>query len=75
MWAKEKTIYSLYIPSQCNDFSYFLQEQVHKDSKLGIMTNVNKSRLVKVIFTNIHKMSDACANSFGIVFTLLVSSF
>ena len=29
------------------------------------MTNVGKSRLVKVIFTNIHKISDACANSFG----------
>ena len=38
---------------------------MHKDSKLGIMTNVGKSRLVKVIFTNIHKISDACANSFG----------
>ena len=25
------------------------------------MTNVGKSRLVKVIFTNIHKISDACA--------------
>ena len=29
------------------------------------MTNVVKSRLVKVIFTNGHKISDACANSFG----------
>ena len=29
------------------------------------MTNVGKSRLVKVIFTNIHKISDACANSFS----------
>ena len=29
------------------------------------MTNVGKNRLVKVIFTNIHKISDACANSFG----------
>ena len=38
---------------------------MHKDSKLGIMTNVGKSRLVKVIFTNIHKISDACADSFG----------
>ena len=38
---------------------------MHKDSKLGIMTNVGKSRLVKVIFTNIHKINDACANSFG----------
>ena len=36
-----------------------------KDSKLGIMTNVGKSGLVKVIFSNIHKISDACGNSFG----------
>ena len=38
---------------------------MHKDSKLGIMTNMGKSRLAKVIFTNIHKISDAYANSFG----------
>ena len=37
----------------------------HKDSKLVIMTNVGKNRLVKVIFTNVYKISDACANSFG----------
>ena len=29
------------------------------------MTNMGKSRLAKVIFSNIHKISDACANSFG----------
>ena len=29
------------------------------------MTSVGKNRLVKVIFTNIHKVSDACAYSFG----------
>ena len=46
-------------------FVYFLEGQVHKDSKLGIMINVGKRRLVKVNFTNIHKMSDACANTFG----------
>ena len=46
-------------------FLYFLEGQVHEDSNLGIMTNVGKNRLVKVIFTNIHKISDACANSFG----------
>ena len=45
-------------------FFYFLERQAHKDSKLGIMTNVGKNRLVKVIFTNIRKISDACANSF-----------
>ena len=38
---------------------------MHKDSKLGIITNVSKSRLAKVIFTNIHEINDACANSFG----------
>ena len=38
---------------------------MHKDIKLGILPNVGNSRLVKVIFTNIHKISDACANSFG----------
>ena len=69
MWTvyiKEKNVYypSL-IPSPCNVFLYFFEGQVHKDSKLGIMTNVGKNRLVKVIFTNVHKISDACANSFG----------
>ena len=33
--------------------------------KTGIMTNVSKNRLVEVIFTNSHKISDACGNSFG----------
>ena len=36
-----------------------------KNSELGIMSNVGKNRLVKVVFINIHKISDACANSFG----------
>ena len=58
-------IATVYIPSPCNVFLYFLEGQGHKDSKLGIMTNVGKSRLVKVNFTNIHKISDACANNFG----------
>ena len=53
------------ITSPYNNFLYFLEGQVHKDSKLGIMTHVGKSRLAKVIFTNIHKISDACANGFG----------
>ena len=52
------------VPSSYNVFLYFLEGQVHKDSKLGIMTNMGKSRLAKVIFNNIHKISDACANSF-----------
>ena len=69
VWAayiKEKmSIVTVYIPSPYNVFLYFLEGQVHKDSKLGIMTNMGKSRLAKVIFTNIHKISDACGNSFG----------
>ena len=59
------SVVTVYIPSPYNVFLYFLEGQVHKDNKLGIMTNVGKSRLVKVIFANIPKISDACANSFG----------
>ena len=69
VWAayvKEKTsVVTVYIPSPYNGFLYFLEGQVHKENKLGIMNNVGKSRLVKVIFTNIHNISDTCANSFG----------
>ena len=69
MWAvyiKEKmSIVTVYLPSPYNVFLYFLEGQVHKNNKLGIMTNVGKSRLVKVIFTNIQKTSDTCANNFG----------
>ena len=59
------SIVPVYIPSPCNVFIYFLEGQVHKDTNLGVMTNMGKSRPIKVIFTNIHKTSDACANSFG----------
>ena len=63
---KEKTtVIAVYIPSPCNVFLQYLEAQVHKDNKLEIMTDMNKSRLVKVIFTNIHKISDTCASSFG----------
>ena len=51
------SIVTAYILSPHNFFLYFLEEQVHKDTKLGIVTNGGKSRLVKVIFTNIHKIS------------------
>ena len=57
------SIVTVSIPSPYNVL-YFLEGQVHKDSNLGIMTNMGKSRLAKVIFNNIHKTSDACANSF-----------
>ena len=63
--GKKIAIVPVYIPSSYNVFLYFLGGQVHKDSKLGIITNVGKSRLAKVIFTNIHEINDACANSFG----------
>ena len=53
------------IPSAYNVFLYFLEGQKHEDSKLKIMINEGKCRIVKVIFSNIHKISDACANSFG----------
>ena len=58
------SVLPVYIPSPYNVLLYFLEGQVHKDSKLGVMTNMGKIRLAKVIFTNIHKISDACANSF-----------
>ena len=59
------SIVTVYLPSPYNVFLYFLEGQVHKNNKLGIMTNVGKSRLVKAIFINIRKISDAYANSFG----------
>ena len=59
------SIVQVYIRFPYNVFLCFLEGQVYKDSKLGIMTKVGKSRLLKVIFLNIHKISDACANSFG----------
>ena len=46
-------------------FNFWKGNCVRKDNKLVIMTKVGKSRPVKVIFTNIHKISDTCPNSFG----------
>ena len=51
-------VVTVYTPSPYNGFLYFLEGQVHKGNKLGIMNNVGKSRLLKVIFTNIHSISD-----------------
>ena len=68
MWAvyeKEECLFSQSIYFLHKTFFYFLEGQLHKDTKLGIVTNVGKSRLVTVIFANIQKMSDASANSFG----------
>ena len=59
------SVVTVYIPSPYSGFLYFLEGQVHKENKLGIMNNVGKSRLVQVIFTNIYNTNDACANSFG----------
>ena len=59
------SVFTVYIHSPYNVFLYFLEGLVHKDNTLGIMTNVDKSRLVKVIFRNINKISDACSNSFA----------
>ena len=59
------SIFTVYIPSPYNVFLYFLEGQVHIYNKLRIITNVGKSRLVNTIFTNIHKISDTCGNSFG----------
>ena len=62
---KEKMyIVTVHILFSYNGFLYFLEGQVHEENKLGIMT-VGKTRLAKVIFTNIHKISNSCANSFG----------
>ena len=59
------SIVPVYILSPYIVFPYFSKGKVHKDGKLGIMTNLGKSSLAKVIFTNIRKISDACVNSFG----------
>ena len=64
VWAAyvkyKMSVVTVYIPSPYNVFLYLLEGQVHKDKMLGIMTNVGQTRLVRVIFTNIHKIRDAC---------------
>ena len=48
VYIKEKMpTASVSIPSPYNAFLYFSEGQLHKDSKLGIMTNVGKSNLFK----------------------------
>ena len=37
------SIVTVYIPSPYNVFLYFLKGQVHKENKLGIMTNVGRN--------------------------------
>ena len=41
------SVIPVYIPYLYNVFLNFLEGQVHKDSKLEIMTNVGKSHLYK----------------------------
>ena len=48
VYLKEKMSFApVYIPCPYNVFLNFLKGQVHKDSKLEIMTNVGKSHLCK----------------------------
>ena len=69
-WAayekENMSVVTVYILSLYNVFPYILEGQVHKDNKLGIMTNVGKSRLIKVIITNIHRISDTYAVSVSV---------
>ena len=65
LYKGKMSIVTVFIPSPTMSFLKFLEGQAHKENKLGNMTNVGKNRLVKAIFTNIHKISDACASSFG----------
>ena len=64
VYIKGKNVYCpVSIPFPYNVFLYFLQGQKHEDRNLGIMINMGKCRIVKVIFSSIHKISDACTNS------------
>ena len=66
---KKMSVVLVYIPCPDNVSLNLLEEQLHKDSKLEIMTNVGKSHLY------INKKSNACANSFGRdVFTFYLNS-
>ena len=44
---KKMSVFPVYIPCSYNVFLYFLEGQVHKVSKLEIMTNVGRSHLYK----------------------------
>ena len=50
---EKMSIVPVNIPSLYNDFAYFLEGQVHKDSKLGVMTNLSKSRLVSHLYKHL----------------------
>ena len=69
---KGKNVYCPSVYTFSIHFFYFLEGQVNKDTKSGTITNVGKSGLVKAIFENIHKMSDACANIFGSRYIMIV---
>ena len=53
-----------YLPHTMFFFTFWKEKCI----KTGIMTNVGKNRLVKVIFTNISKISDARANNQSLEF-------
>ena len=57
---KKMSIVPVNIPSLYNDFAYFLEGQVHKDSKLGVMTNLSKSRLVSHLYKHLQNKWCMC---------------
>ena len=63
VYIKGKNVYCLSLIPSHTMFGFTFWKS--KCIKTGIMTYVGKNRLVKVIFTKIHKISDACANSLG----------
>ena len=57
---EKMSIVPVNIPSLYNDFAYFLEGQVHKDSKLGVMTNLSKSRLVSHLYKHLQNKWCMC---------------